>query len=114
MPTIQLRTPIPGPKSQELMRRRNAAVARGVAHATPIFAARAEGAVLDDVDGNRYIDFAGGIGCLNVGHRSPAIVKAIEDQLDRYMHACVQVTAYEAYIRLAERLNLLTPGRFPK
>jgi 4-aminobutyrate aminotransferase/(S)-3-amino-2-methylpropionate transaminase len=79
-----------------------------------VYVAKAEGAVLDDVDGNRYIDFAGGIGCLNVGHRSPAIVKAIEDQLDRYMHACVQVTAYEAYIRLAERLNLLTPGRFPK
>src|SRR5579864_5936185 len=63
MNTIQLRTSIPGPKSKELMRRRNAAVARGVSHATQIFAARAEGAMLEDVDGNRFLDFAGGIGC---------------------------------------------------
>ena len=94
MPTIQLRTPIPGPKSQDLMRRRNTAVARGVAHATPIFAARAEGAVLEDVDGNRYIDFAGGIGCLNVGHRAPRVLAAVRDQLEAFMDIlCIEKAA---------------------
>src|SRR5277367_5368150 len=114
MPTIQLRTPIPGPKSQDLMRRRNAAVARGVAHATPIFAARAEGAMLEDVDGNRYLDFAGGIGCLNVGHRAPRVLTAIQEQLDKHLHLCFAVTPYESYIALAEKLNALAPGNFAK
>jgi len=63
--SIQIRTAVPGPKSQQLMKRREQAVARGVFHATPVFAARAEGAVLEDVDGNRFIDLAGGIGCTN-------------------------------------------------
>src|SRR6202046_2672442 len=112
MPTIQLRTPIPGPKSQELMRRRNAAVPRGVAHATPIFAERAEGAILEDVDGNRCLDFAGGIGCLNVGHRQKAVIEAVKDQLDHFLHTCVQVTPYESYVHLAERMNEVTPGKF--
>lgn len=114
MATIQLKTAIPGPKSKALAARRADAVPRGVSHATPVYVARAEGAVLEDVDGNRYIDFAGGIGCLNVGHRSPAVMKAIEDQLDKYLHTCVQVTAYESYVRLAERLNQVTPGKFSK
>src|ERR1700722_1617281 len=100
MPTISLRTSIPGPKSQELMRRRNAAVARGVAHATPIFAARAEGAMLEDVDGNRYLDFAGGIGVLNVGHRAPRVVAALRKQLDEFIHTCFSVVPYEKYIAL--------------
>jgi len=114
MATIQLRTSIPGPKSQELMRRRNAAVPRGVFHATPIFAARAEGAVVEDVDGNRYIDFAGGIGCANVGHRSPRVVAAIRAQVDAFLHTCFSVAPYGKYIELAEKLNALVPGNFPK
>ena len=114
MPTIQLRTSIPGPKSQELMQRRNAAVARGVGHATPIFAARAEGAMLEDVDGNRFLDFAGGIGCLNVGHRAPGVMAAIREQVDAFLHTCFSVAPYEKYIELAEKLNALTPGNFPK
>ncbi len=114
MATIQLRTQIPGPKSQEWMRRRQAAVARGVAHATPIFAARAEGAVLDDVDGNRYLDFAGGIGVLNVGHRAPRVVAALREQIDAFLHTCFSVAPYGKYIALAEKLNALTPGDFPK
>ncbi len=114
MATIQLRTPIPGPRSQELMQRRLAAVPRGTYHVTPIFVARAEGAVLEDVDGNRLIDFAGGIGCLNVGHRAPAVVSALRRQLDRFLHTCFHVTPYEGYVRLAERLNGLVPGDFPK
>src|SRR6202161_1054790 len=114
MPTIQLRTPIPGPKSQEWMRRRQAAVARGVGHATPIFAARAEGSVLEDVDGNRFIDFAGGIGVVNVGHRAPSVVEAIRKQLDAFVHTCFSVAPYGKYIELAEKLNSLVPGNFPK
>jgi len=114
MPTIQLRTPVPGPKSQELMRRRIAAVPRGVYHATPIFAARAEGAVVEDVDGNRLVDFAGGIGCLNVGHRAPSVVAAIRAQVDAFLHTCFSVAPYSKYIELAEKMNSLVPGKFPK
>src|SRR5205807_1907790 len=65
-------------------------------------------------DGNRYIDFAGGIGCLNVGHRRDEVVEAVKAQLDKFLHTCVQVTPYEGYIRLAERMNQITPGRFSK
>src|ERR1700735_5835267 len=114
MPTIQLRTAIPGPKSQELMRRRQAAVPRGVGHATPIFAARAEGALVKAVDGNRFLDFAGGIGVQNVGHRAPGVVAAIREQLDAFIHTCFSVAPYEKYIALAEKLNSLTPGTFAK
>ena len=112
--TIQIRTAIPGPRSQELMRRRAQAVPRGVYHATPVFVARAEGAVVEDVDGNRFVDFAGGIGCNNVGHRAPAVMAAVRGQIERFLHTCFSVAPYEAYVSLAERLNELTPGRFVK
>ena len=112
--TIQLRTEIPGPRSRSLMARREAAVPRGPYHATPIFAARAEGATIEDVDGNRYLDFAGGIGCLNMGHRAPRVVSAIREQLDKYLHVCFSVTPYEPYIAVAEKLNALAPGKFAK
>lgn len=96
------------------MKRREAAIPRALSHATPIFVEHALGATLTDVDGNRYIDFAGGIGCINVGHRHSGVMQAIEGQLAKYMHAGVQVTPYEPYVRLAERLNDVTPGRFAK
>jgi 4-aminobutyrate aminotransferase / (S)-3-amino-2-methylpropionate transaminase / 5-aminovalerate transaminase len=114
MATIQLKTQVPGPRSKALADRRAAAVPRGLSHATPVYVAKAEGAVLEDVDGNRYIDFAGGIGCLNTGHRAPGVLAAIQKQLEKFLHVCVQVTPYESYIRLAERLNHLAPGNFPK
>src|ERR1700690_1271890 len=114
MPTIQLRTAIPGPRSQALMKRRNAAVVRGAYHATPVFVAKAEGAVIEDVDGNRLIDLAGGIGCLNTGHRAPAVVDAIRRQLDRFLHTSFNVLPYESYIAVCERLNALVPGKGPK
>src|SRR6266705_5175512 len=91
MSTIQLRTPIPGPRSRELMQRRNAAVVQAAYHATPIFVAKAEGAVVEDVDGKRLIDFAGGIGCLNTGHRAPAVLEAIRRQLGRFLHTSLKV-----------------------
>jgi len=114
MATIQIRTAIPGPKSKALMDRRNAAVARGPFHSTPIFVAKGEGAVLEDVDGNRFLDFAGGIGCLNMGHRAPRVLEALSKQLDQFLHVCFSVTPYESYIAVAEKLNALAPGDFPK
>jgi 4-aminobutyrate aminotransferase / (S)-3-amino-2-methylpropionate transaminase / 5-aminovalerate transaminase len=114
MATIQIRTEIPGPRSRALMARREAAIPRGPANATPIFVARADGAVIEDVDGNRYIDFAGGIGCLNIGHRSPRVISAIEEQLEKHLHLCFAVTPYEGYVAVAEKLNALAPGNFAK
>jgi 4-aminobutyrate aminotransferase/(S)-3-amino-2-methylpropionate transaminase len=114
MATIQILTEIPGPRSRTLMTRREAAVPRGPANSTPVFAARAEGAVLEDVDGNRYLDFAGGIGCLNIGHRAPRVISAIREQLEKHLHLCFAVTPYESYIAVAEKLNALAPGKFSK
>src|SRR3981189_2004189 len=114
MSTILLKTKVPGPKSLELMKRREAAVPRGPYHSTPIFAARAEGAMIEDVDGNRYIDFAGGIGCLNMGHRAEPVTAAVNNQLHKYMHLCFSVTPYEPYVAVAEKLNALAPGKFAK
>jgi len=114
MNTIQLKTAIPGPKSKALAERRNSAVPRGLSHGTPVYVAKAENAWLEDVDGNRYIDFAGGIGCLNIGHRREPVITALRQQLENFLHTCVQVTPYENYIRLAERMNQITPGDFPR
>ena len=114
MSSIQLRTSIPGPRSQELMRRRHAAVVQAAYHATPIFVSKADGAVVEDVDGNRLIDFAGGIGCLNTGHRAPTVVEAVRRQLDRFLHTSFNVLPYESYVAVCEKLNALTPGKFPK
>ena len=96
------------------MKRRNAAVVQGGYHATPVFVEKAEGAVIEDVDGNRLIDFAGGIGCLNAGHRAPGVVNAVRRQLDRFLHTSFNVLPYESYVTVAERLNDITPGKFRK
>src|SRR5262252_3630720 len=112
--SIRLKTALPGPRSLELGRRRDAAVPRGVGHATPIYAAEARGALVTDVDGNVLIDFAGGIGTMNVGHANPEVVRAASAQLARYTHTCFSVAPYEGYIALAEKLNAIAPGRGPK
>jgi 4-aminobutyrate aminotransferase / (S)-3-amino-2-methylpropionate transaminase / 5-aminovalerate transaminase len=111
---IHLQTDIPGPESRALMARRIAAVPRGVPAVTPIAVAHAEGAVITDVDGNRLIDFGGGIGVVNTGHRHPSIVEAVRQQLDHFAHVCFPVSTYEPYVALAERLNRITPGDHPK
>lgn len=111
---IRLATEIPGPKSRALLARRAQAVPRGVPAVTPIAVAHAEGPVITDVDGNRLIDFAGGIGVVNAGHRHPAVVQAVRDQLDRFAHVCFPVSTYAPYVELAERLNRITPGDHPK
>src|SRR5260221_8555695 len=112
MGTIQIRTAIPGPKSKALMDRRNAAVARGPYHSTPVFVAKAEGAVLEDVDGNRFIDFAGGIGCLNIGHGAPRVVNVLREQVQQFLHVCFSVTPFKSYIALPQKLNAIAPGMF--
>jgi len=114
MGAICLRTAVPGPRSQELHRRREQAVPRGLSHATPIYVAKAEGALIEDLDGNTFIDLAGGIGCLNVGQRNSTVTSAIHQQVDHFLHTCAQVTPYESYIALAEAMNRITPGDFSK
>jgi len=110
MKSILLKTSIPGPRSLELARRRDSAVARAVYQSTSVFVERSQGAVIEDVDGNRFIDLAGGIGCLNAGHRPQAVVDAVQRQAERYLHTCFMVTPYEPYVRLAEKLNEIAPG----
>ncbi len=97
-----------------LFARREAAIPRGVGHSHQVFIAKGENAEVWDVEGRRYIDFAGGIAVLNTGHRHPAIIQAVKDQLDKYTHTCFQVLAYEPYVELAERINAKAPGNFAK
>lgn len=98
----------------QLIARRDAAVPRGVASAAPIYAKYAENAELWDVEGNRFIDFCGGIGVLNTGHRHPKVIEAAKAQEDHYTHTSFQVVPYAPYVELAERLNALAPGDAPK
>jgi len=98
----------------EWQSRKEHATARGVGVLTQIFAARAENAEIWDVEGKRYIDFAGGIGVLNTGHRHPRVMAAVEEQLKKFTHTCYQVMPYPGYVELAEKLNEITPGRFAK
>lgn len=114
MGSIRLQTKIPGPHSRELQGRKQQALPRGLNQHTPVFVARAEGALLEDVDGNVLIDLSGGIGCLNSGHRPPAVVSAVHAQTDLFLHTCSHVTLYDCYVELAETLNRITPGTFPK
>ena len=101
-------------KNEQLMARKAAATPRGVGVMGTFFAERAQGAELWDAEGNRYIDFAGGIAVMNVGHGHPKVLAAIEAQLKRFTHTCYQVVPYESYVALAEKLNQLTPGTHAK
>ncbi len=114
MKTIHLNTPIPGPRSQALMARRKAAVSNSPFIVTPIFAERGAGAAVTDVDGNTFLDFAGGIGTVNVGHAHPRVVAAIREQSEKLLHTCFNVMQYEPYIALAEKLNAIVPTRGPR
>jgi 4-aminobutyrate aminotransferase len=101
-------------RNEQLMARKAAATPRGVGVMAGFFADHAENALLWDVEGRRFIDFAGGIAVMNTGHRHPKVVQAIEAQLQRFTHTCYQVVPYESYIALAEKLNAMTPGTHPK
>ncbi len=105
---------IPGPNSRELLARRQQFVARGVSSTMNVFAAKADGAIIEDVDGNRYFDFAGGIGAMNIGHARPEVSRAIAEQAAKFTHTCFSVMMYEPYIALAERIVNITPGDFAK
>ena len=110
----KLVTEVPGPRSKEWFARRGEAVPKSVGAIHPIVTARASGAIVEDVDGNRLIDFATGISVLNVGHTAPEVVEAIIRQAELDTHSCFHVTANQPYIELAERLNALTPGDHAK
>src|SRR5919108_671874 len=107
-------TEIPGPRSSELLARREAAVPAAVFNTVPVFVGRASGAIVEDVDGNRLIDFGAGLAGMNVGNAHPAVVEAIREQAGAYTHTCFHVTMSEPYVALAERLNELTPGDHEK
>jgi 4-aminobutyrate aminotransferase/(S)-3-amino-2-methylpropionate transaminase len=100
--------------NQSLHARRDAAVPRGISAMLPVYIERAENAEMWDVEGRRFIDFAGGIAVLNTGHRHPKVMEAVKKQLDAFTHTCVMVTPYESFVALAERLNAVTPGSHPK
>ncbi|MGV0851581.1 4-aminobutyrate--2-oxoglutarate transaminase [Mycolicibacterium phlei] len=105
-----LTTSIPGPKSQELANRKSAAVARGVGTTMPVYAARAFGGIVEDVDGNRLIDLGSGIAVTTIGNSSPRVVDAVRAQVAEFTHTCFMITPYEGYVAVAEHLNRLTPG----
>jgi hypothetical protein len=105
---------VPGPGSRALEERRRKAVARGVATMTPVYAAAAHGAVIEDVDGNRFIDFTGGLGVLNAGHTPPSVTQAVKEQVERYLHTCQHAVMNEPYVAVAEALNRITPGDYDK
>jgi 4-aminobutyrate aminotransferase/(S)-3-amino-2-methylpropionate transaminase len=107
--TIDIRTEIPGPRSRELIERKERVVAEPLSLTFPIVIERGEGATLTDVDGNTFIDFTGGVGCLNVGHSHPRVVEAAQDQLERFSHTDFTIVPYEVYVNLAERLCELAP-----
>ena len=110
---IELKTAIPGPRSREVLDRLAASVAAPLAITFPIAAAEARGAAITDVDGNVFIDFAGGVGCLNVGHSHPQVVAAAQEQLDKFSHTDFTVVPYEIYATLSERLLKLAPFKGP-
>lgn len=107
-------TAIPGPKSQELLARKTAAVANGVGTVLPVFAVRAGGGVIEDVDGNSLIDFGSGIAVTSVGSSAEAVVRRATAQLADFTHTCFMVTPYESYVEVCEELAALTPGDHPK
>ena len=114
MSYIRLQTDIPGPRAKAVIARRLAAVPAGLGKATDVVVERAEGSLVFDVDGNTLIDLAGGIGMLAVGHSPVPVVGAIEEQARKFIHVCALVATYEPYVKLAEILNEITPGSFPK
>ncbi len=106
---IQLRTEIPGPRSRAIVERKERVVAAPLALYLPVVAAEGRGALLTDVDGNTFVDFAGGVGCMNVGHSHPRVVEAIQEQAARFTHTDFTIVPYEVYVELAERLTGLAP-----
>jgi len=114
MASIDLKTAVPGPRSQAVFEERRKHVAPGPFHTTPIVADHAEGATITDVDGNTFLDFACGIGVTNLGHCEPSVVAAAKAQAEKFFHTSINVVAYEGYVEVAKRLNERAPGNFAK
>ena len=111
--SIELRTEVPGPRSREIIERKERVIAEPLSLVHPIMAAEGSGATLTDVDGNTFIDFTGGVGCLNVGHSHPKVVEAAQEQLARFAHTDFTIVPYEVYVELAERLIAVAPFTSP-
>jgi 4-aminobutyrate aminotransferase / (S)-3-amino-2-methylpropionate transaminase / 5-aminovalerate transaminase len=107
--TIELKTAVPGPRSKEILDRQQRIVAEPLSVYLPVVIAEGSGALLTDVDGNTFIDFTGGIGCLNVGHSNPRVTEAVHEQVDRFLHTDFTIVPYENYVSLGERLADLMP-----
>jgi 4-aminobutyrate aminotransferase/(S)-3-amino-2-methylpropionate transaminase len=110
----RLVTEVPGPRSKELADRKAAAVARGVGTGLPAYIVAASGAILLDADGNQLLDFGSGIAVTTIGHASPRVVAAVQQQVEQFTHTCFMVTPYEGYVAVCEQLNRLTPGDHAK
>ena len=111
--TIELKTAIPGPKSASILERKEKVIAEPLSVTFPVVIDHGDGATVTDVDGNTFIDFSGGVGCLNVGHVNPRVVEAVQEQTGRYLHTDFTILPYEPYVTLAERLIALSPFRGP-
>ena len=111
--SIELRTEVPGPRSREIIERKERVIAAPLSLVHPIVTAEGRGATLTDVDGNTFIDFTGGVGCLNVGHSHPKVVEAAQEQLARFAHTDFTIIPYEVYVELAERLIAVAPFTSP-
>ena len=111
--SIELRTEVPGPRSREILERKERVIAAPLSLVHPIVTAEGRGATLTDVDGNTFIDFTGGVGCLNVGHSHPKVVEAAQEQLARFAHTDFTIVPYEVYVDLAERLIAVAPFTSP-
>ena len=98
-------------KNELLLLERNKHIPQGPFNVHPIFVEKAKGAIITDVEGKEYIDFAGGIGVNNVGHCNEEVLKAVQDQIQKYIHTCFHVVMYEPYVELAKRLNEMTPRK---
>src|SRR4051812_17030305 len=111
--TIELRTAIPGPRSEEILQRKAQVVADPLSIYIPVVLDHGDGATLTDVDGNTFVDFAGGVGCLNVGHAHPRVTEAVQEQAARFLHTDFTIVPYEIYVTVAERLCALAPFAGP-
>src|SRR5213082_504349 len=111
--SIELKTGIPGPRSREILVRKERVVADALSVFLPVVIDHGEGATLTDVDGNRFIDFTGGVGCLNVGHANPHVIEAVQEQAARFMHTDFTIVPYEVYVDVAERLVAASPFSGP-
>ncbi len=110
----KLVTEIPGPKSQEIIKRRSEAVSASLGMALPAVITHASGGILLDIDGNQFIDMGSGIAVVNVGNSAPAVVERVQKQVSEFTHTCFMIAPYEGYVEVCEQLNELTPGKFKK